>query len=340
MKRFLFAITLFALVNSAFAFNSWTHEQIVRDAVAYMADHPNATRYNQLKAAATAAGYSMEQFANALAEGASAPDYFEDTYICGAITGDCQQSPVWGAGAFIITYTAYWHFANYAQGPDVHGNAIGGYDYSRLVAAGTIDNMAATWLYNDHLDDGKGGMTGFCVWGLCAESSKYNSYGITEANYRQGTYSTKNQYQDFQNTPFQPIFNLSQYWFDQFLQRPTVDTLGFALHATDLLQPLHVWTTSDHHHAGLETWFNDYYFSEGLNDTALVTAALDSFTPIAANATDIRPIEYQAGNIAYSQGGILLSSTAHADRVAVGKVVVPHAIAMVVHILNRAALRF
>jgi hypothetical protein len=324
----------------AFAFDSWTHEQIVIDAVHYMADHPDTTQYNKLKAAALAAGYTMDSFTQALANGAAAPDDFDDTYICGAITGDCEESPVWGAGSSIIKYTAFWHFANYPAGPDVHGNPIGGYDYDRMVAADTVDVMIKTWLVDDSLDDGPGGMTGWCFWGHCSENSKYNTYGITEAHYRQGTYSKKSMYQDFQSMPFQPIFNLSEYWFQQFLAQPTVQTLGFSLHATDLLQPLHVWVTSGHSHAGLETWFNDNYEKYDLNDPALVAAAFADYTPISPNATDIRPIETQAGYIAYSQGGILLTSTSDADRISVGKIVIPHAIAMVVDILNRAALRF
>jgi hypothetical protein len=48
----------------------------------------------------------------------------------------------------------------------------------------------------------------------------------------------------------------------------------------------------------------------------------------------------QGASIAYSQGGIVLSSTDHNDRKNVGKIVVPHAIAMVVRVLNRAAERF
>lgn len=147
-------------------------------------------------------------------------------------------------------------------------------------------------------------------------------------------------YQDFETSPFQPIDNLGQYWFQQFLANPTVQTLGFVLHTTDLLQPHHVWTTSALNHSGWEGWVNDYYYSEGLNNSALVTAALNNLTPLASNATDIRPLLTQGASIAYSQGGIVLSSTDHNDRKNVGKIVIPHAIAMVVRVLNRAAERF
>jgi hypothetical protein len=65
-------------------------------------------------------------------------------------------------------------------------------------------------------------MTGW--WG--SEDSEYNSYGITEANYRLDTYSSKSHYDDFEDSAFQPIDNLGQYWYNQFLAQPTAQTLG------------------------------------------------------------------------------------------------------------------
>ncbi|MFN3586800.1 MAG: hypothetical protein ACK4UT_04785 [Moraxellaceae bacterium] len=320
----------------ASAFSQETHRRIVLDAVNYMKANPASTNYNKLLAAASNAGYSIEQFAAALGQGAYDVDDFADTYICGATTGNCQLAPVWGAGASIVKYTSYWHFQNLTQGPDVHGNDFGGYNYAKLTVWGDIDNMAATWLYGDYLDDGKGNLTGW----FGADGSKYNAYDNTEKNYRLGGYSTRAMYADFEKMPFQPIDNLGQYWFQRFLAQPTVQTLGFVLHTTDLLQPHHTWTTSALNHAGWETWVNDYYYSEGLNNPALVTTALNNLTPVGVTATDIRPLLTQGAMISYSQGGIVLSSTDHNDRRNVGRVVIPHAIAMVVRVLDRAAERF
>jgi hypothetical protein len=112
------------------------------------------------------------------------------------------------------------------------------------------------------------------------------------------------------------------------------------LHTTDLLQPHHVWTTSALGHADWETWVNDNYYTQNLNDSALVTSALNNLTPMATTATDIRPLLTQGGAIAYSQGGIVLSSTSSTDRANTARVMIPHAIAMVVRVLNRAAERF
>ncbi|HEX6591184.1 MAG TPA: hypothetical protein VF050_04225, partial [Moraxellaceae bacterium] len=75
-------------------------------------------------------------------------------------------------------------------------------------------------------------------------------------------------------------------------------------------------------------------------DPALVTTALTHFTPLSTTATDIRPLLTQGGAISYSQGGIVLSSTDENDRKNVARVMIPHSIAMVVQVLNRAAERF
>lgn len=325
------------LLGSAVTAHAWTqetHRRIVLDAVNYMKANPGSTNYNKLLAAVTRAGYGIDQFAQALGQGAYDVDDFADTYICGAVSGDCQLAPVWGAGASIVKYTCYWHFQNHTAGRDAHGNPFGGYDYSRLAMAGDVDNMAASWLYGDYLDDGSGGMKGWF-----GDGSKYNSYGVTEARYRLGGYSSAGMYADFEKMPFQPIDNLGQYWWQQFLSKPTAQSLGFVLHATDLLQPHHTWTTSAHNHSGWETWVNDYYYSEALNDATLVKAALADFKPLASDAVDIRPLLTQGGTYSYANGGLVLSSTDSADRKTVAKKVIPHAIAMTVHILNRAAER-
>jgi hypothetical protein len=321
------------------AFTKPTHDRIVQDAVAYMAAHPDTTNYNKIVAAASASGYSMAEFSTALGAGAAGVDDFDDTYLCGAITGDCVNAPVFGAGSFVATYTAWWHFQNHSRGSDVHGNDLGGYNNSKMPAKGFEDSLLGAWLNNDHLDDGKGGMTGWCFWWSCAEDSEYNSYSKTANNYSVGSYNSKSHYEDFKDAAFQPIDNLGQYWYSEFLKNPTVTTLGHSLHTTDLLQPHHTWVSSAHSHGGWESWVQNNYDAKDLNNDAAVTEALRSFTPIPANQTDIRPLLTEGGAISYSRGGIVLSSTSDADRSEVAKLVVPHAIAMSVHVLNHAANR-
>lgn len=339
----LVIVMAMASIQSAHAFKQGTHKRIVIDAVNYMAANPSTTEYAKLEAAALAAGYTVAEMADALGQGAYDVDDFQDTFICGAMTGDCVYAPAWNIGADFVNYTSYWHFQNHTQGSDEHGNDLGGYNYDKLTVWGSVDEAAASWLYNDHIDDGAGGMTGTCYWWWgwsCREDSEYNTYGVTEANYRQGSTSNKGMYEDFQNIPFQPIDNLGQYWYSQFLAQPTIQTLGFVMHTTDLLQPHHTWTTSDLNHSGWESWVADYYDSENLNDSAAVTSALANFTPLNTSDTDIRGLLTEGGAISYSQGGIVLSSTDHADRLQTAQIVIPHAIAMVVHVLNHAAQQF
>ncbi|MES2041676.1 MAG: phospholipase [Pseudomonadota bacterium] len=328
------AATLLCSFAPAHAFLQETHRRIAIDAVTFMKNNPDKTNYKALASGLARAGITVDQFATAMGQGAYDVDDFADTYICGAVTGDCQLAPIWGAAQSIVKYTSYWHFQNHTAGPDVHGNPFGGYNYAKLTVAGDVDNLAASWLVGDYLDDGPGGMKGWF-----GDGSKYNTYGVTEAHYRLGGYSTSSQYADFEKIPFQPIDNLAQYWFQQFLSSPSLQSLGFVMHSTDLLQPHHTWTTSARNHAGWEQWVNSYYDSQSLNDPALVAAAMADFTPLAPNATDIRQLLTQGGTYSYQNGGIVLSSTDQNDRVRTARLVVPHAIAMMVHVLNRAANR-
>jgi hypothetical protein len=317
--------------------HAWTteiHRRIALDAVEFMKTHPNDTNYAKLVAGVTKAGYTIEQLAAALGQGAHDVDYFEDTYICGETTGNCQGAPLWGLGSGLARYTSFWHFQNHTAGKDVHGNDFGGYHYAKLNNPGDIDKLAATWLVNDYLDDGAGGNEGWF-----GDSSKYNTFGITEARYRQGSSSTRAMYKDYQNFPFQPIDNLGQYYWSRFLQAPSAQALGFTLHTTDLLQPHHTYNTLAHNHSGWEGWVADYYDSERLGEHTLVKAALADFTPLASTATDIRPLLTQGGTYSYKYGGAVMTSTDHAVRRSVAKKMVPHSIAMVVRILDRAAER-
>lgn len=328
------AVAVLVSCTSAQAFLPETHRRIVIDAVNFMRGNPSITNYQKLHKGAQQAGYTIDQFAQALGQGAHDVDFFNDTFICGAITGDCVKAPAWGVGSAIARYTSFWHFQDHAHGPDVHGNRFGGYNYSRIAIKGTVDELAAGWLWNDYLDDGAGGSKG-----ALGDASRYNSYGITERNYRLDGYSTRAMYSDYQNFPFQPITNLAQYWFTQFLQRPTAQSLGFVLHGTDVAVPQHTWNTLGNNHSGWECWVQSYYDIEQLNAFYLIAAALKDMDALSPGAGDIRPLLYQVGNYAYSKGALMLSSTGHADRVVAGRKLVPHATAMVVHLLNRAAER-
>ncbi|WP_105167042.1 phospholipase [Pseudoalteromonas sp. T1lg23B] len=332
MKKIILCAALGMATLNAHAFSQETHKRIVIDAVNYMAQNPSTTQYQKLASYAAANNMSVSALAQLLGQAAYDVDDFEDTFFCGAITGDCVQAPLWGAAESIVKYTSYWHFQNHTQGADAHGNDFGGYNYQKLTVWGSVDSMAATWLKGDYLDDGQGGETGW----FRADDTRYNSYGITEANYRIDSQSNYNMYDDFEEMPFQPIDNLGQYWYQKYLQSGNPQLLGFVFHTTDLLQPHHTWTTSDLNHSSWESWVKDYYDQENLNNMQLVREALDSFAPLGANSQDIRPLLTQGGAFSYAQGGIVLNSKDHYDRLNTAKLVIPHAIAMVVHLLNHA----
>ncbi|MCF6435956.1 phospholipase [Pseudoalteromonas sp. MMG022] len=332
MKKIILCAALGAATLNVHAFSQETHKRIVIDAVNYMAQNPSTTQYQKLANYAAANNMSVSALAQLLGQAAYDVDDFEDTFFCGAITGDCVQAPLWGAAESIVKYTSYWHFQNHTQGADTHGNDFGGYNYQKLTVWGSVDSMAATWLKGDYLDDGHGGETGW----FRADDTRYNSYGITEANYRIDSQSNYSMYNDFEEMPFQPIDNLGQYWYQKYLQSGNPQLLGFVFHTTDLLQPHHTWTTSDLNHASWESWVKDYYDQENLNNMQLVQDALESFDPLAANSQDIRPLLTQGGAFSYAQGGIVLNSKDHYDRLNTAKLVIPHAIAMVVHLLNHA----
>ncbi|MBB1410912.1 phospholipase [Pseudoalteromonas sp. SG44-17] len=330
-KQFLTALLLIC-TSQAQAFSQETHKRIVIDAVNYMQQHPSSTQFSALSQYAQQNNMTVTQLAEVLGQAAYDVDDFEDTFFCGAVTGSCVQAPIWGAAESIVKYTSYWHFQNHTQGADQHGNDFGGYNYQKLTVWGTVDNLASSWLKGDYLDDGQGGETGW----FNADSSKYNSYGITEANYRIDSQSNYNMYDDFEEMPFQPIDNLGQYWYQSYLQSGNPQVLGFVFHTTDLLQPHHTWTTSDLNHSSWESWVKDYYDQEQLNDSALITQAMQTFSALDINSQDVRPLLTQGGAFSYAQGGIVLNSQDHYDRLNTAKQVIPHAIAMVVHLLNHA----
>ncbi|WP_105213663.1 phospholipase [Pseudoalteromonas sp. T1lg22] len=325
------ALLVAAITTDAQAYSQQTHKRIVLDAIAYMQQNQSSTAYAKLQQYAQQHNMSVAALAELLGQAAYDVDDFEDTFFCGAMSGSCVQAPVWGAAESIVKYTSYWHFQNHTQGADVHGNDFGGYNYEKLTVWGDIDNMAASWLQGDYLDDGQGGASGWF-----GDSSQYNTYGITEAHYRIDSYSSYSMYDDFEEMPFQPIDNLGQYWYQSYLQSGNPQVLGFVFHTTDLLQPHHTWTTSALNHSSWESWVNDYYDQEQLNDFTLVSNAMASFSAPDPQSQDIRPLLTQGGAFSYAQGGIVLNSEDHYDRVQIGRMVIPHAIAMVVHLLNHA----
>lgn len=153
---------------------------------------------------------------------------------------------------------------------------------------------------------------------------KREDFDTTEAHYRQGTRSDwQEHYGDFQTAAFQPIDNLATYWFEQFRAAPSLQTIGYALHATgDVAQPHHVWITSANGHSSWEGWVDDHYASEKLNDPAAVANLVGRYDP----SKSIRDLLTQTGQVAYARPEPLYD-TSYETRLRVAKELIPESIA-------------
>jgi hypothetical protein len=151
------------VVTQAQAFSQETHKRIAIDAVNYMKANPSTTNYAKLLAGATKAGITIDQMAATLGQGAYDVDDFRipifvaqpqvaaKSHLFGAQVQVLLNIPLTGTSKIILKAQTYMVMT------------LGGYNYQKLTVWGAIDNMAASWLVGDYLDDGKGGLKGL-VW--------------------------------------------------------------------------------------------------------------------------------------------------------------------------------
>ncbi|HEJ4952421.1 phospholipase [Pseudomonas aeruginosa] len=261
--RLAAGLCICAIASQANAWSQPTHKNIVKDALAFMNSSYATEEMRQAYRFYVSAAGSEAQAGEILGQAAFDVDDFKDTRLGGWWVG-YEHAPLWGAASGIVNYTSYWHFLNLARDGDSHGNPHGGYDYRYHKVDGGIadvDWYAMVYLYNREL--------------------KREDFDTTEAHYRQGTRSDwQEHYGDFQTAAFQPIDNLATYWFEQFRAAPSLQTIGYALHATgDVAQPHHVWITSANGHSSWEGWVDDHYASEKLNDPAAVANLVGRYDP-------------------------------------------------------------
>ena len=305
---------LLLLSSEAGAWSQETHKRIAKDALQYM-NSPAATpdMRRAVNFYAGAAG-GLNRAAELIGQAAYDVDDFHDTRLGGWWVG-YEHAPLGDLAESLVNYSSYWHFLNLTRGADAHGNDHGGYDYRYHTVDGSlldVDWYAMVYLYNRDL--------------------KSSDFDTTEAHYRQGSSSNRDQhYADFQAMAFQPVDNLGKYWFDQFKSVPTLQSIGFSLHAVgDASQPHHVYNTIANNHSGWEGWVKDYYDAEGLADANAVAGVVPLYDP----RTDIRGLITQVGNEAYRHPEPLYS-TDYATRVQVAKILIPHAIAANVAVLTK-----
>lgn len=316
MKKLALAVipALLLVSGEAASWSQATHKRIVADALKYMMSSSASADMRRAAQFYVQAAGSFDNAAEILGQAAYDVDDFRDTHLGGWWVG-YEYAPAGNLAASLANYTSYWHFLNLTRGGDAHGNDHGGYDYRYRTVDGSwsdVDWYAMVYLYNRDL--------------------KQADYNTTEAHYRQGSHSNRDQhYADFQDMAFQPIDNLGKYWFDQFKASPSLQTIGFSLHAVgDSAQPHHVYGTSANNHSGWETWVKDYYDIENFADMAAVGRVVGQYNP----QDDIRSLITQVANQAY-QHPEPLYATDHGTRVRIAKEMIPHAIATTVAVLTK-----
>ncbi|MET1079522.1 MAG: hypothetical protein ABWY06_16030 [Pseudomonas sp.] len=307
------------LTQQASAWSQPTHKNIVKDALAFMNSANASADMRRAYQFYVGAAGSEARAGEILGQAAYDVDDFKDTRLGGWWIG-YEHAPLFGAAAAIVNYTSYWHFINMGRQGDVHGNDRGGYDYRYHKVDGGIadvDWYAMVYLYNREL--------------------KKDDFNSTEAHYRQGTVSNWSEhYGDFQTTAFQPIDNLAKYWFEQFQAAPSLQTLGYALHATgDVAQPHHTWITSANGHSSWEGWVDDRYFSEQLNNPTAVANLVSGYDA----GKPVRDLLTQTAQVAYQHPEPLYDSS-NATRLRLAKVLIPESIALTVTVLTKGANTF
>jgi hypothetical protein len=323
MKNCVSMLTGLARALCAAQASAWsqpTHKNIVKDALAFMNSASATTEMRRAYQFYVQAAGSEAKAGEILGQAAYDVDDFKDTRLGGWWIG-YEHAPVAGAAASLVNYTAYWHFINMGRQADSHGNDHGGYDYRYHKVDGTwsgdVDWYAMVYLYNRGL--------------------KTSDYDSTEAHYRQGSRSSwKEHYDDFQTAAFQPIDNLAKYWFDQFKAAPSLQTIGFALHATgDVAQPHHTWVTSGNGHSSWEAWVDDHYANEQLNNPVAVANLIGNYDA----QKPVRDLLTQTAQVSYQHPEPLYDSS-YSTRLRVAKELIPESIALTATVLTKGANNF
>jgi len=310
------------LMTSAQAWTQPTHTKIVKDALKYMgSEFATAQQRRAYDIYVDAAG-SEEAAANALGKAVSDVDDFEDTNLGAWYVGYNYQPSPYSLGGIVLSaygvtvnYTSYWHFLDLVHGEDAHGNAHGGY-YSPNVYRQNSDDPAA-------LEDLA------AEYYLSPYKLKDSDYKSTEAHYRQGSYSSYSQYQNFDEMPFQPVDHLGMYWYGQFKTAPTFAVIGYSLHAIgDASQPHHVHVSLGYDHAGWEEWVDGRYTE--YNDFTRVTDILPAYNA----QKSFQDITLQTGNVAINYPQVLTDDS-FATRDDAASSLIPTAIAASVTVLTK-----
>ena len=306
----------FLAPNMANSFTITTHERVTKDALKFMGSIYATKEQKRAYNVYVSSAKGLDNALNLLGKAAGDVDKFKDTRMGGWWVGYHYSASDLSLGLVENNYTSWWHFLTMTRGSDSHGNDHGGYNYKyRTDDTSFIDYdwIVMAWLYNQEL--------------------KEDDYKRTESNYRQGSYSSwKGQYRDFQSIPWQPVDNLGKFWYEKFKQSPSFQYIGYVTHAgADVAVAQHTWNTIANNHPEYESWVEDFYYKEKLNDLSLVA----QYTPTLNAKHSVRSILTQTAEQAYLRPTVLFSKR-HSARLNVAKVMVPMAIATNVTILTKA----
>lgn len=319
MKTIITALSLALVSSNALAWSQPTHKKMVIDAMNFMnSDMATPEQKRAVEFYIKAAGGSLPRAADAIGQACYDTDNFKDVRLGFWWTG-YYYAPVMNLAQSFVNYTSYHHFTTMSRGEDAHGNPNGGYNYQFRTPNGSLGK-------GEFLDIDK--IAAATLWNMELKKSDYDS---TEAKYRQGSYSTYNQYRDFQTIPWQPSANASKYWFDQFLKQPSFQTIGYSLHfVTDASQPHHTQSTSSNHHAGWEGWVDDNYSSGKFYNPEKVRLAVAKYSAMDSLQNITRSLAAQA----YSRPEPLYD-TSFETRRQVAEQLIPEGIAAAVVVLTK-----
>lgn len=284
MKRLFPILVLCAALitpSSLYAWKFYTHRSSVIRAFEYM-EGPRGSKMQ--KWAARFVKYTgSEEMHNRLADKNGNTDEFSDTQVGGWWSGYDTSFALPG---FSINYTSLWHFITMSR-PGNFGNAYDGFSIRQPLPGNHagFGYLLESMLYNrEILNRGPAG---------CGISLPVDNAGAIQAYRFRAQHSGSRRffsatpasnYDNFQDTVFEPCSNAAAYWYGQALEGTAtgisdlqhLDYLGHVMHmANDATVTHHVWNTLDNFHESYENWVNENAAS--LYNPARVRELLDGF---------------------------------------------------------------
>ena len=303
------------VTNTANAWTQQSHSRMTQDALLYMgSDHASPDQKRAYNFYLVSAG-DLQTALTVLGKSASEVDDFKDTRL-----GHWWSNYQHGLSYLIVNNnTSLWHFISIGQPKNTEDNDkedYTGYSFQNRTKDPRIfnnDTLLSVFLYNQQLH--------------------YNDYITTATHYSDhGTPISYENYQKFQSATWEPIDHLADYWFQQFVNKPSFQSIAYVTHAAaEVAVAHHTWNTFANYHYEYETWVADFYDIESLSNFEQIEQALNAYNP----EHTIRDIVTQSAKQAYCLPEPLYDPR-HQGRLKVAKTMIPSAIATIVTVLTKA----